>query len=90
MIRIGITQLRFVSTEAIAKTLQLEKTVANDESVSLPVTSVLAQGSTPVLRVATPEWTQDFPLTRDLLVLGRDSRCDIVINFPRSRHGMQN
>lgn len=88
VIRIGITQLRFVSTEAIAKTLQLEKTVANDESVSLPVTSVLAQGSTPVLRVATPEWTQDFPLTRDLLVLGRDSRCDIVINLPQvsARH----
>ncbi len=87
-IRIGTCELRFLSTEAIATSLEPEKTVVHEESLSLPVTSVLAQHSDPVLRVTTPEWTQDFPLTRDLLVLGRHPNSDIVINLPQvsARH----
>jgi len=37
--------------------------------------------------VSADQWTQDFPLERDLLVIGRDPRNDIVIRLEVSaRH----
>jgi len=30
--------------------------------------------------MSADQWTQDFPLERDLLVIGRDPRNDIVID----------
>jgi ABC-type multidrug transport system ATPase subunit len=88
VIQIGTCKLRF-STEAIATSSpQLEKTVVAQESFSLPVTSVLAEHSKPVLRVSTAQGSQDFRLEKDLLVLGRDPNSDIVINLPEisARH----
>ncbi len=48
----------------------------------LPRTIEFAAPSAPVLRISTPQWTRDFPLERDSLVLGRDPASDIVIDAP--------
>lgn len=88
-IRLGTSELRFFNIDAIApQAIKLETTVGNEQSFALPVTSLLTQSITPVLRVATPEGTKDFPLTRDLIVIGRDPKSDIVINLPQvsARH----
>ncbi len=48
-----------------------------------PVAGTLATSSpvTAILQVTTPEWTQDFPLKQDRLVLGRDPHCDISLDL---------
>ena len=80
VIRVGTSQLLF-SIEAIdTKSPQIEETVLRPETISLPETAVVAKRSIPVLRVSADQWTQDFPLERDLVVMGRDPRNDIVID----------
>jgi ABC-type multidrug transport system ATPase subunit/pSer/pThr/pTyr-binding forkhead associated (FHA) protein len=70
VIRIGTFELRF-SVGAIAA-----------PPSPLPRTMEFAAPSAPLLRVSTPQWTRDFPLERDTLVLGRDPASDIVIDVP--------
>jgi ABC-type multidrug transport system ATPase subunit/pSer/pThr/pTyr-binding forkhead associated (FHA) protein len=48
----------------------------------LPRTIEFVAPSAPVLRVSTPQWTRDFPLEREALILGRDPASDIVIDVP--------
>lgn len=89
VIQIGKSQLRFRIEAISPNSAKLENTVAVTETLSLPDTAVVAKSSVPVLRVSTRLWTQDFPLRQALLVFGRDSKNDIVIDTPEvsTKHG---
>jgi ABC-type multidrug transport system ATPase subunit/pSer/pThr/pTyr-binding forkhead associated (FHA) protein len=70
IIRIGTFELRFCFGGIAALPLSLPRTVE------------FVAPSAPVLRISTPQWTRDFPLERDSLVLGRDPASDITIDVP--------
>jgi ABC-type multidrug transport system ATPase subunit/pSer/pThr/pTyr-binding forkhead associated (FHA) protein len=52
----------------------------------LPGTVVLGGIGTPILLITTKQWMQEFPLKQDVIVLGRDPRCDIQIDHPAISH----
>lgn len=74
LIRIGNFELQFQQVATQPK--------STETASPLPGTLVLGTPSDRVLQVTTPQWTQEFPLKQDLLILGRDPQCDIVIDLP--------
>lgn len=89
VIQIGASQLRFrtFNTQAPETTstnypLPLQNTVIASQPKSAASTVVLAAPNIPILRVSTPKWTQDFPLERNNLVIGRAFESDIAIDAP--------
>ncbi len=70
VIRIGNFELHFYQDASVA------------EFPALPGTIVTGGSNYHILQVTTPQWTQEFPLQQETLILGRDPRCDIVIDLP--------
>jgi ABC-type multidrug transport system ATPase subunit/predicted component of type VI protein secretion system len=53
-----------------------------EEAPDLAGTIVTGATVTQVLQVVTPQWIQEFPLKQEVLVIGRDPNCEIVIDLP--------
>ncbi|MDZ4870631.1 MAG: Vitamin B12 import ATP-binding protein BtuD [Chroococcidiopsis cubana SAG 39.79] len=94
-IRIGGCELRFcgveeVTTGATATQMTGIGTTVGFEATNFaaPPQAIQTQIVTPILRVTTPAGTQDIPIVKNQMTIGRDPSCDVPINFPQvsSRH----
>jgi ABC transport system ATP-binding/permease protein len=74
IIRIGEAELHFFE--------QIEAASPSESDPQLFKTVVTQSTCKHVLSVTTPEGTQDFPLRKTSLTLGRNPQCDIAIDVP--------
>lgn len=83
-VRIGRTEIQFLETEAAQP--------GSDPQPGLAGTVVSTPHCEQVLQVTTPQWTQDFPLHQDTLMIGRHPECEIVVDLPviSQRHAQLN
>ena len=89
-IRIGGCELRFcgveeVTTGATATQMTGIGTTVGFEATNFaaPPQAIQTQIVTPILRVTTPAGTQDIPIVKNQMIIGRDPSCDVPINFPQ-------
>ncbi|WP_239651652.1 FHA domain-containing protein [Neosynechococcus sphagnicola] len=62
--------------------LHFQQHTHSDPSPLLPGTVVTGTPIACVLQVTTPQWVQEFPLRQEVLVIGRDPGCDIIVDLP--------
>ena len=80
IIRIGAFELRFLTGVSAAPPSPLQENTMAAQFLPSESTVVYRTPTAPVLHVTTPQWTRNFPLEQDSLILGRDPASDIVID----------
>jgi ABC-type multidrug transport system ATPase subunit/pSer/pThr/pTyr-binding forkhead associated (FHA) protein len=82
-IRVGDTTIYFYEGQATVGKSTATRGSSQEPTITLPGTVVVSPATHSfVLQVTTAQWTEDFPLQKSQLILGRHAQCDIVIDLP--------